>query len=235
MAVRRSRNQVAQNIYILLEGMVIFTILFIALVVVTNWSAVSNEVAYAVKPKPEETVIITNSEPTVVPVPPTPIDEPAHITIEKIRVDAPIQWNIPPEKTVEALNKGVAHLAGSARPGQIGNIFITGHSSDYIWKRNPYAAVFSLLPKLQIGDAISIHENGKAYIYRVAETKIVNPDEVQVANQTTTPVLTLMTCYPVGTTKQRFVVHATLVSSPEKPVPASDLTGNFTVPEIKFR
>ncbi len=128
----------------------------------------------------------------------------------------------------------MAHLAGSARLGQIGNVFITGHSSDYVWKHNPYSAAFALLPKLKSGDIITIRENGKAYVYKVAQTQIVNPNQVEVTKPTTSAVLTLMTCYPVGTTRQRFIVQASLVSSPEKPVPADQLE-TYTVPEIKFR
>jgi LPXTG-site transpeptidase (sortase) family protein len=219
------------NLVIIIEGLIVFSLLFLAVLIYSNWDAVRSEITYAVnRPTVSSTPIPTNTPVAT----PTPIFEPAHIVIEKIGVDAPVQWNIPAELTVEALNNGVAHLHGSAKLGEIGNVFITGHSSDYVWKKNPYAAVFSLLPKLKVGDIITVQENGKKYVYRVAQTRIVNPSQVEVTSPTTTPVLTLMTCYPIGSTRQRFIVHASLISSPEKPVPVSE-QDKYKLPEIKFR
>lgn len=211
---------------------VVFLAIFLGGFVYANWPAIRNEIAYATR----KTVAQSTATPTPITSTqstPEPIVEPAHIIINKIGVDAPINWNIPAEQTLEALNHGVAHLAGTAELGQIGNLFISGHSSDFVWKKNPYAAIFSLLPKLTVGDTIVIRENGKAYAYRVSETKIVDPNEVSVADPTTTPVLTLMTCYPIGTTKERFIVHAQLISSPDKPVSANSYHGS--VPPIQFR
>ncbi len=218
------------TLFIAILTAVIFLCLFLGFFIYANWPALSNEIQYARK---KQVVSVTSPTPLPVIVTPQPIQESPHIIISKIDVDAPISWEITGEQTLEALNHGVAHLAGSARLGEIGNLFITGHSSDYSWKKNPYAAVFSLVPKLTQGDIITIRENGKAYAYQVVETKIVTPDEVEVANATTTSVLTLMTCYPIGTTQKRFIVHAQLISSPEKPVTRNSFQGS--VPAIQFR
>jgi sortase A len=53
---------------------------------------------------------------------------------------------------------------------------------------------------------------GKRYIYRVTTTKVVTPNDVSVLGQTKTPTLTLITCTPVGTSKNRFIVQARQVS-----------------------
>ncbi len=228
------RKQRLHNLFITVYGLVIFVALLLATMTYANWGAVSNEVVYAFRSHPTPSTSVTVS-PTPSPTStPTPIVEPAHIIIEKIGVDTPIQWDIPADKTLDALNHGVAHLEGSAHLGEVGNVFITGHSSDYAWKKNPYAAVFSLVPKLVPGDIITIRENGGVYVYKVAQTKIVKPTEVEVANPTTTPILTLLTCYPVGTSRDRFIVHASLISSPQKPVDKNHYQ-DFTVPPIKFR
>lgn len=212
----------------------VFTAIFLTVFVVSNWQAVANEVAYSAKPK-QSPIVIVSPSPEASPTPtPPPINEPAHIVIEKLGVDVPINWDVAPEDTLEYLNHGVAHMQGTAHLGEEGNLFITGHSSDYVWKRNPYAAVFSLLPKLEKDDIIRIRENGKVYVYKVAQTQIVNPDQVEITNQTTSPVVTLMTCYPVGTTKQRYVVQGVLVSAPDKINPAKQIQ-NTHLPEIKFR
>lgn len=223
-----TRRTKLHTIFMLTSGITVFLGIFLLFYVYTNWSAFQSELAFATKkptPSPTATVTITPS--------PVPTYEPAHIMIEKIGVDTPLHWNVAAEDTLTYLDKGVAHLKGTAAPGQIGNMFVTGHSSDYVWKRNPYAAVFALLPKLAVGDSITIREHGKAYVYKVAQTKIVDPDHVEVAQPTTTPVLTLMTCYPIGSTKQRYIIHATLVSSPEKPVASNQ--DSFTAPTIQFR
>lgn len=212
------------------EGLFVFTGLFLAIFMYANWGAVSNEFAFAFK---NPANIATTATPSPV-ASATPVYEPAHIIIEKIGVDTPITWDVSAEDTIEYLNKGVSHLQGSARVGEIGNVFITGHSSDYAWKNNPYGAVFSLVPKLAAGDKITIREHGKAYVYQVAEVKVVKPNQVEVANETTSPVLTLLTCYPVGTSRDRFIVHASLISSPDQPV-AVDQGKSYTLPPIKFR
>ncbi|HEY1074305.1 MAG TPA: class D sortase [Patescibacteria group bacterium] len=217
------------TILAIVEGLFVFTALFLAIFIYANWGAVSNEFAFAFK-SPTAAPTVTSTPAATA----TPVYEPAHIIIEKLGVDTPITWDVSAEDTVEYLNKGVAHLQGSAHLGEVGNVFITGHSSDYAWKKNPYAAVFSLVPKLVPGDKITIREHGKAYVYQVAEVKVVHPDQVEVANETTSPVLTLLTCYPVGTSRDRFVVHASLISSPEKPVEVEQ-GKSYTLPAIKFR
>jgi LPXTG-site transpeptidase (sortase) family protein len=53
--------------------------------------------------------------------------------------------------------------------------------------------------------------------YRVADTLIVEPDDVWVLAPTDRASLTLITCYPfsyVGTAPQRFVVRAVRVDPP---------------------
>lgn len=225
------KRQRLYAIFIALVGMVTFVTIFLGVLVYSQWPAIQNEIAYALnKPKPTPTTT-ASPEPT-----PTPINEPAHVIIEKIGVDAPLQWDVAAPDTLEALNHGVAHLAGTAKPGEIGNTFITGHSSDFTWKQNPYAAVFSLLPKLVPGDVIKVRENGYEFTYTVTHTRIVNPDQVEVANQTNTPILTLMTCWPIGSTKQRFIIHANLTKSPTAPVSREGSnSGSGATNQIQFR
>lgn len=226
------------NLYLGVLGLTIFAALFLTVTVVTNWSAVENEIAYAFhRPSISRADILSSATPlpTDSPAPIMAVVEPARLLIDKIGVDVPVVWNVPIDQTVESLNRGVAHLANSARLGEIGNLFITGHSSDYVWKHNPYAAVFSLLPKLQPGDDISFRENGQTFVYRVTQTKIVGPDHIEVTNQTSTPIITLMTCYPVGTTRERFIVQANLIAAPNVALTPVKQTGSYTLPEIKFR
>jgi len=108
-----------------------------------------------------------------------------------------------------ALRDGVVHYPGSARPGQAGNFFITGHSSYYPWDKGGYKDVFARLPELVIGDTYSVYYNGDRYTYRVISKKEVLPNNVSVLDQPTDKRLaTLMTCVPVGTTLKRLIVIA---------------------------
>jgi sortase A len=234
---KRRKKQKLYTLFLSLIGLVVFIGVLLGFTIYSNWPAVQNELAYAFRHTE------TNATPTPSPsaqtktIIPTPIvvNEPAHIIIDKIGVDVAVQWDIAAEDTIPALDHGVAHLKGSAELGQVGNLFITGHSSDYVWKHNPFAAVFSLLPKLVAGDTITIRQNGQAFVYKVTETKIVHPTQVEVTNATDTPILTLMTCYPIGTSKDRFIVQATLISSPQIIQPTVQNNGSISVPVINFR
>lgn len=131
-----------------------------------------------------------------------------NLFIPKISVDAPISWNINSDDTLPALEKGVAQYAGTALPGQVGNLFISGHSSYYWWKDGSYKEIFALLDKLEKGDKIYVTYEKKVYVYQVTDKKIVKPTNVEVLDQTNTKTLSLMTCFPVGTNINRLIVTA---------------------------
>lgn len=130
------------------------------------------------------------------------------LIIPEIGVDAPISWDVTDDDIVSKLEGGVAHYAGTALPGQVGNVFITGHSSYYIWAPGSYKQVFALLDKLNAGDKIYVVYQGKTYTYEVTNRVVVNPEEMQVLNQSKENTLSLMTCTPVGTNLKRLIVSA---------------------------
>jgi LPXTG-site transpeptidase (sortase) family protein len=134
------------------------------------------------------------------------------LSISKINIKAPIIWDIPGENLRPKLDNGVAHFAGTAHPGEIGNTFIVGHSSDYVWSKGKYKNIFALLNKLKKGDKIIITYKSITYTYEVTGSKIVKPTATEVLNPTSTPTLSLMTCWPVGTTNSRLIILAKLIS-----------------------
>jgi sortase A len=95
---------------------------------------------------------------------------------------------------------------GMAGPGQNGNMIISGHISS-----PNEGAVFNSLPKLKVGEGVIVATDERQYLYRVTETKVVTPDQVDVLDQTPDPTLTLITCYPDKIYSHRLVVTATLV------------------------
>jgi len=136
------------------------------------------------------------------------------IVIPKINVSAPIVFvDTRDEKTIEAnLTKGVVHYQGTANPGQVGNSFITGHSSNFWWIKGNYNYVFVNLDKLAIGDQAVIYYNGKKFVYQVRGKKVVQPTDTSVLAPTDTPTLTLMTCTPAGTNWRRLIVTLDQIS-----------------------
>lgn len=150
---------------------------------------------------------------------PTPTPNPfnatseAKIVIPKIGVDAPISWNVNDADMKAKLLEGVAHSEGTALPGAVGNIFITGHSSYYSWVDSPYKDVFALLDKLDAGDKVYIKYSSAVFTYDVQSSQVVAPSDVSVMNQGNTKTLSLMTCVPIGTNLNRLVVTAVQTST----------------------
>jgi len=114
------------------------------------------------------------------------------------------------EKDIQdALQLGVVHYPGTARPGQAGNFFVTGHSSYYPWAPGKYKNVFARLHELNVGDEFWVYYGGDKYLYIIRNEEEVKPTNVNVLDQ---PVnrrtATLMTCTPVGTTLRRLILFA---------------------------
>ncbi len=106
-----------------------------------------------------------------------------------------------------ALEHGVVHYPGTARPGQAGNFFITGHSSYYPWAKGDHKYVFARLHELVVGDEYWVYYGGDKHRYIVTGKKEVKPSDVTVLDQPINKRMgTLMTCTPVGTTLRRLIL-----------------------------
>ncbi len=132
------------------------------------------------------------------------------VIVPKISVNAPIQF--PPtldESQIQlSLRDGVAHYAGTALPGQQGNVVLFGHSSNDWWEPGNYKFVFALLDRLAAGDTVQINYESRKYVYQVTNSVVVAPTDFSVIQATPEPTLTLITCTPPGTSWKRLVVHA---------------------------
>lgn len=149
-----------------------------------------------------------------------------NLYVPKIGITAPVVYDEPSyleNKVQKALERGVVHYGTTAVPGQAGNIVMLGHSSGQAWAPGDYKFVFTMLDKLQTGDRIILDYKGTRYIFRVSGAKVVEPSDLSVVQPTKKPQLTLITCTPVGTDKQRLVVTAEQVSpKPETAAPIAD-------------
>jgi len=110
------------------------------------------------------------------------------------------------------LKNGVAQLKGSALPGGGGNIVLFGHSSSYLGT-GAYSQIFTRLGELRAKDRIDIYYEGKDYQYAVFQRDVVDVGDQSALAKTNREQLTIITCWPVGSDVQRYVIRARLVSS----------------------
>ncbi|MFA6973606.1 MAG: sortase [Parcubacteria group bacterium] len=139
------------------------------------------------------------------------------ITIAKIDVVAPMVWsNNELEKDMLAdLEKGLSHFSKTAAPGQNGNMIVSGHSSNYVWAKGDYNHIFKNLNDLEKGDFVTVktsQKNGRiiTYRYQITDKFITAPNDAEIFEGATNPVLTLSTCWPLGTTLKRVIIKAAL-------------------------
>lgn len=115
----------------------------------------------------------------------------------------------------EALDAGAGHYSESALPGQPGNVAIAGH-------RVTYGKPFEDLDKLKPGDRAFLDTPVGSYVYEMvppfdghANPWVIEPDDWSVIASTPQPSLTLTTCHPKGSARQRLVARLKLVETPK--------------------
>jgi len=136
------------------------------------------------------------------------------LIIKKIGVSAPIVSISSRQNEIlqEGLKNGVVFFPETAPPGEKGNCVIVGHSSNFPWRKGNYDAVFVLLDKLKKGDEIEIFWKGKKFKYIVfKKPQIIRSNQSEILNSSEKPILTLMTCWPIGTNYKRLIVRGKLV------------------------
>lgn len=115
------------------------------------------------------------------------------------------------------LHSGVLRYPGSAQVGELGNSVILGHSS--YWKADfgRYKTIFTELPEMDQGEVVWVFKKEgteyKKYEYIIDESYETNDYDVEVLTPGNGKNLTLITCTPIGTAKNRWIVHAKLVSA----------------------
>lgn len=114
--------------------------------------------------------------------------------------------------TASALRAGAGHYRDSPLPcASQGNVAIAGH-------RTTYGRPFSDLDDLGPGDTITLTTPIGDCTYMVsAEPFVVEPSRWEVVANTSAAELTLTTCHPRGSAKQRLIVKAQL----QVPAPAA--------------
>lgn len=224
-----SRYKKKNPIWVFLKVLLTFVLVFCAVFYALNFSAYNQKIKYWYRDefgrqnKPLSTIVLGPSDINQVEDPQIPQIPENSIYLERIDVTAPITFRVENEAKVvsDNLRNGVIQISDTALPGEPGNVFITGHSSNYPWISSKYNSVFALLDKEVVGDLIMIRFNEINYIYQIEEKFVVSPSEVGVMDAYAEyPTLTLMTCTPVGTNLNRLIVRAKQIL----PIPATKPT-----------
>lgn len=107
----------------------------------------------------------------------------------------------------ETLKKGPGHMEGTPLPGQPGNAVISGH-------RTTYGRPFFDLDLLEEGDRIEVESAVGVHVYEIREMIVVSPTDVWVTDDRPGGWLTLTTCHPKFSARERLIVFAEMVSGP---------------------
>lgn len=100
------------------------------------------------------------------------------------------------------LAAALGHMEGTAYPGEIGNCVIAGH------RNYSFGKFFNRLDEVAVGDLIYIDTLDATYTYQVREIKVVEPDALEILDETENEQLTLFTCTPIYIATHRLVVIA---------------------------
>jgi sortase A len=153
---------------------------------------------------------------------PTPVPDnspPVRLIIPSVKIDSkvvPVTWKMIPKpgggtkSEWNVADYAVGHHAGTANPGQQGNVVMSAHV-DY------KGQVFKDLHNVHKGDQVIVQTENGQYIYVITDMVIVqedgaSPDEklrnAHYMDPTARPTLTLITCYPYGVDDKRFIAIA---------------------------
>ena len=172
-------------------------------------------VAVSVEPGAPSTAAATNPPPsTAAPVtteaPLPPFSEHPSIGSPVARLKIPsigLNWIVVEGVGAKPLRDGPGHFPETPMPGQFGNAAIAGH-------RTTFGAPFGDIDAVKPGDEITATTPAGEFVYLVTGSQIVNPNEygaVIPTTDTTRATLTLVSCHPEYTAKQRIIVFADLV------------------------
>lgn len=127
------------------------------------------------------------------------------LLIPKIGVDIPIVEG----RDEEALLRGAWRIPQTSDDPTKSNMALSAHRFRFL---PPSSTTFYLLDKLGVGDEFTLLWRGRTLTYTVTQTRIVEPNAIDVLNPTSEPTVTLITCTPLFSTAQRLIVIGKLQS-----------------------
>jgi len=115
---------------------------------------------------------------------------------------------------MKELENGVVRYPGSAKPGENGNSFIFGHSSNFPWLDGEFNDVFALLDNVVYDDEVVVYYWQEKHTYKITTKNVIRPWDVSILKSDAKDdksQITLMTCWPIGTTLNRLVLTGELI------------------------
>lgn len=185
----------------------------------------------------DPTTVETTPTPTTVPPPvlsPPPLGDPlARLEIPSIGLDYILISGVRPTD----LEDGPGHFPETPLPGQLGNAAVAGH-------RTTHGSPFIRIDEVKVGDDIVVTTLAGRFVYVMTGQQIVSPNDYQLVIPTVDPsvaTLTLTSCHPKYSARQRIVVTAVLDAErsdpvtqpwtagvPEQPAPSGVIPGDET-------
>lgn len=112
------------------------------------------------------------------------------------------------------LQKGIGHYPTTALPGEVGNFSMAGH-------RTTYGKPFSRIAELTDGDRVIVETRESYFVYEVYDSLVVRPTQTEVilpvpsklGKQPTEALLTMTSCHPQFSSRERYITHARLVET----------------------
>ncbi|HVE93035.1 MAG TPA: sortase [Actinomycetota bacterium] len=133
------------------------------------------------------------------------------IKIPSLKVDTLVVEGV----STSALKAGAGHYPQTPLPGKEGNVAIAGH-------RTTYGRPFNGVDRLKTGDDIILETPIGRYTYELTRPPwVTHPADFSVLDPSSESLLTLTTCHPKGSDRQRMIVRAKLVNTEkfEEPKP----------------
>lgn len=130
-------------------------------------------------------------------------------------------------ESLNVLERGIGHYTETAMPGAVGNFALAGH-------RVTYGRPFFQIEELEPGDPIVVETADTWFVYRMRASTIVTPDRIDVVapvperrgEAPTERLMTLTTCHPKFSARQRYIVYAELDTwQPRSTGPPDALSG----------
>ena len=111
------------------------------------------------------------------------------------------------------LDVGIGHFPSAPLPGENGNFSLAGH-------RMTHGKPFTDIDKLVVGDEVIVETRDSYFVYTLKVDRIVNPTDVWVLDDqpvseisaSNNGIITLVTCTPRWSTKQRWIWWGELTS-----------------------
>ena len=152
-------------------------------------------------------ISFTSSAPTQAAIVPR-LESFGSISIPSIGVTAPLHMGV----GRASLAKGFGLWPQTALPGSQGNTVIAGH-------RTSHTRPLFNINKIAIGDVIYFYMPTGIAKYKVTKKQIVKPNDVWITRQTRASIATFFACHPLRSTKERYVVTASLMNFAKKKKP----------------